>query len=248
MYFVFSDVHGCYGEMKEVLKQWDRKKETLIFLGDMIDRGEESYQVIRELMNLKNKYGSKVVVLKGNHEDMFMNWLYSPSCERALNYYNGLHETLKSFYLINPQKFKKDTRRQRGDYVKKHHSDMVSFINSLPTYYESEHCVFVHAGFNLEDPDWRMNTEAHLWIREGFYFSETIHDKRVFFGHTPTSYLHHSENEHSSWQSYHGDKIGIDGGCVSGGQLNALRLNEFGEITEEIFIEKSNIKREKIVQ
>lgn len=224
MYFVFSDVHGCLGEMNELLKHWDRDKETLIFLGDMIDRGSNSFGVVKKLMELKQNYPDKVVVLKGNHDDQFIQWLYLGPEERKKYYYHGLHETLKSFYWDEPKKFKKDTRQQRAVYVKKKYPEVIKFISELPLYYETETCIFVHAGIDMTNSDWRNDKESLLWIRKKFYLSEKTSQKRIFFGHTPTQLIYNTERN-DIWVSKNGDKIGIDGGCVFGGQLNGIKID-----------------------
>ena len=220
MYFIFSDVHGCLNEMNTILKYWNRKSETLVFLGDMIDRG---YQVI---------------ILRGNHDDEFIKWLRLEPELRRLYYNNSLHETLRSFYHLNPKKFKKDTRRQRADYVKKHFPEIVHFLRTLPYYYETENCIFVHAGINMNSSNWKEDKEAMLWIREEFYNSPYISKKRIFTGHTPTKLLNNKDNE--IWLSKYKDKVLIDGGCVFNGQLNGIKVDELGHINEIVKVEKSN--------
>ncbi|MED4852180.1 metallophosphoesterase family protein [Caldifermentibacillus hisashii] len=229
MYYVFSDVHGCYNEMKELLKLWDRQNEQLIFLGDMVDRGYNSLGVIKAMMNLKKQYGNQVVILKGNHDEMFIDWLYLDPFNRSIHYFNGLHQTIKSFYQLDKKKFQKDTRKQRADYIIKKFPDIVLFIKELPLYYETENCIFVHAGIDLKNTQWKEDKQSLLWIREEFFHSPIKSKKRIFFGHTPTQFLT-SNKSNDIWVSKNGDKVGIDGGCVFGGQLNGLKIDKSGEI------------------
>lgn len=229
MYFVFSDVHGCYNEMKEMLKLWDRQNEKLIYLGDMVDRGYNSLGVIKTMMELKKQYGNQVVILMGNHDEMFTDWLFLDPFSRSMNYYNGLHETIKSFYQNDKMKFQKDTRKQRADYIKRNFPDVVQFIRDLPLYYEIETSIFVHAGINLKNTQWKEEKQSLLWIRDEFFYSPIKSKKRIFFGHTPTQFLN-KDKSNDIWVSKYGDKIGIDGGCVFGGQLNGVKINRDGEI------------------
>lgn len=241
MFFIFSDVHGCLDEMNELLKRWDRKNEQLIFLGDMVDRGYNSLGVIKKLMELKNIYGNQVIILRGNHDDEFVKWLNLSPEERKLFYDEALHETLRSFYKDHPRKFKKDTRKQRADYIKKHYPDVVNFLRNLPYHYETNSCIFVHAGIDLNNRNWREDKETLLWIREEYLFSSEISPKRIFTGHTPTRYLNKDKLNNNIWISPYGDKVVIDGGCVFGGQLNGLKVDEKGYIRDIIKIKKKDI-------
>lgn len=241
MYFVFSDVHGCLNEMNELLKHWDRKNEKLVFLGDMVDRGYNSYGVIKKLMDLKAKHDDQVIILRGNHDDEFLKWLLSSPLEQQYYYNDTLHETLRSFYHNNPKKFRKDSRRQRADYIRLNYPKIINFLRSLPYYHETEHCIFVHAGIDMTNPNWRNDTENLLWIRDKFHFSPIISDKRIFVGHTPTRLLNNDKTNNNIWISENGDKVVIDGGCVFGGQLNGLKIEENGQIKEIIKIEKKAV-------
>lgn len=69
--FVIGDVHWNYNELKDLLDKInpDFKKGQLIFLGDYIDRGSQSYKVIRILIDLQNNYGKdNVAFLRGSLE------------------------------------------------------------------------------------------------------------------------------------------------------------------------------------
>lgn len=243
MYFVFSDVHGCLVEMDELLTHWDKERETLIFLGDMIDRGKDSFGVVKRLMELKQKYPNKVIVLKGNHDDQFMQWLHLSQEERQRYYYHDLHDTLKSFYSEDPKRFGKDTRQQRAVYVKRKYPEMIQFMRNLPLYHETDTCIFVHAGLDLNNPNWRTDKDNLLWIRKEFYFNKEKSNKRIFFGHTPTQLIYETKRN-DIWMSKHGDKIGIDGACVFGGQLNGIKIDS---VTSSI-VDIIKIKKEKSLQ
>ncbi|MEK3956054.1 MULTISPECIES: metallophosphoesterase family protein [unclassified Psychrobacillus] len=227
MYFVVSDPHGCLRELKILLRQWDPKKETLIFLGDAIDRGIDSLGVIQYLMELEEKYGEKVIVMRGNHDAEFLAWLGSGEMA-GIFYSTSQEETIKSFYVNRDMT--RDTRQQRAEYILRNYRKEIRFMKSMRLFYETEHVLFVHAGIDFTIPDWRKAGEGtFLWIRNAFFESEGTIDKRILFGHTPTKYLN-DDRSNKVWVNYMGDKIGIDGGCVFGGQLNGIALNEKGDI------------------
>ena len=77
MIYAMSDIHGCIDELKEMMKKVDiAENNRIVFLGDYMDYGDNSYQVLKYLKDLQGRYGvEKVIVLKGNHEQMFWNGL-----------------------------------------------------------------------------------------------------------------------------------------------------------------------------
>ncbi|MGX1266621.1 serine/threonine protein phosphatase 1 [Rossellomorea marisflavi] len=240
MYFVMSDIHGCHNEMMTALVHWDKEKETLVILGDLIDRGPDSFKVIMTLDELKRQYPDRVVVLKGNHDESFTSWLLDTPEEDLAFYYMASHdETIRSFYGHDPgntQKFKRDSRKQRGQHIRFLHMSYLHFLDRLPMFHETEHCIFVHAGINLSTKDWRTDERCMNEIRNPFICSKTCAPKRVFFGHTPTGLIRDDQTDCSVWISQHGDKVGIDGGCSMGGQLNVLRVDHDGSILQTFVI------------
>lgn len=68
MIYAISDIHGCMDELKEKMKKVDLAENSrIVFLGDYMDYGDNSYQVLKYLKDLQEKYGEeKVIVLKGN--------------------------------------------------------------------------------------------------------------------------------------------------------------------------------------
>src|SRR6187397_2193986 len=69
-----GDVHGCAKALRALLEIIrPQREDTIIFLGDCVDRGPESRQVIDELLVLREK--CHLVPLLGNHEEMMLNYL-----------------------------------------------------------------------------------------------------------------------------------------------------------------------------
>ena len=67
--YVIGDIHGCYYTMKNLIQNstFDYKKDRIIFIGDYIDRGLNSYDVINYIKNLKSIMNDNCICLKGNH-------------------------------------------------------------------------------------------------------------------------------------------------------------------------------------
>ncbi|MFK5242753.1 metallophosphoesterase [Lactococcus lactis] len=71
--FVVGDIHGEYKKFKEILKYWDSNRQQLILLGDLCDRGLQSYECFYLAKYLCDNYGA--ILIKGNHEDLFLKFL-----------------------------------------------------------------------------------------------------------------------------------------------------------------------------
>jgi len=209
-FFVFSDIHGCFNELKSLMQKIEDlidDDSQLIFLGDYIDRGPNSKKVLDYLLKLREKYPS-TIFLYGNHEKMFLEFIIEPKMSNPF-LYNGGHETLKDF--------KKDMRWDIDD-------KYIEFINSMKLYYETEDYFFVHAGVPNKDFDELTfeDEEDLLWIRDSFLESERIWDKMIIHGHTPVQEVEFKDN-----------RINIDTGCVFNGQLTCLVLPEQQVISQK---------------
>ena len=201
--YAVGDIHGCYDKLIAMMDKIDIDFESdiLVFLGDYIDRGPQSYEVVEYLANLKSKH-SNTVFLKGNHEEMLEKYLNGK--DRVSYLVNGGQQTLES-YMNRP-------REEDEPPIPRKHLD---FYNDLKTFYETESYIFVHAGLKNKVPVEKQKTEDLLWIRKRFIESKYDFGKMVVFGHTP---LHEP--------LLLPNKIGIDTGAVYGNKLTCVRLPE----------------------
>lgn len=204
---VISDIHGCYNELKELIlsleKEGKYNKDTdrLIFLGDYIDRGDNSRLVIKFIRNLQRK-NNNVIALMGNHEKMLLD--YQNGIDDSWMY-NGCYQTMDSYEGFE-EEFDSD----------------VKWMERLPLYYEDDFFVYVHAGVDVNKPLKEQSKDTLLWIREPFIYNSKKYHKRVVFGHTPTISLGDSCKPMYTFA----DNIGIDTGCVFGGALSALIIED----------------------
>lgn len=230
-YFVIGDVHGKYQMLLELLQKWNNK-DCIIFLGDLIDRGEDSKATLETVRNLVEE--GKAICLAGNHEYLFLNWLDHPETAYELYQKNGGDTTIRSllgYAADTPIDAILDAQR-----IMKELGELVSFIRQMPFHVETEHFIFVHAGLDLQLSDWRETTDYQkVWIRTPFHEAPNHTGKSIIFGHTPTYYLNEDiKGSTNIWQTLDG-KVGIDGGAVYGGVLHGIRLEQ-GQLIERFAI------------
>jgi len=199
--FAIGDIHGCYDRLKALMEKIpiDCSRDALVFIGDYIDRGPHSVEVVDYLIQLKNRF-PEVIFLKGNHEDMLDKFING--ADRSTYLLNGGQQTLDS-YLTKPV--------QSESFPIPH--DHMEFFKSLRLFYETEEFIFVHAGLRPRVPLESQNTEDLLWIRDKFVSTKYNFGKRVIFGHTPLKKPLVEPN-----------KIGIDTGAVYGNALTCIQL------------------------
>jgi serine/threonine protein phosphatase 1 len=194
--FAIGDLHGCFSHLNNLLNKFTMgQNDTLLFLGDYIDRGPDSYEVVETILRLRSKL-AKVICLKGNHEQMYLDYLRGTDQDLFLS--NGGNHTLRSY-------------KKNG--WKCPSPEHMEFFLSLNIYYETEDCIFVHAGLRPNVPLQNQNPEDMLWIRSRFYTSPNTWNKTIVFGHTPFSEPYIREG-----------KIGIDTGACMGGVLTCVEL------------------------
>ncbi len=200
--FAVGDIHGLYDRLVALIDKLPLKDtDLLVFLGDYIDRGEDSKKVIDFLIRLKkNRNEDLTVFLKGNHEALFLDFLSGKN--QDIFFLNGGRKTVES-YTVNGSFYLPD--------------DHLNFFKSLLLYYETDDYIFVHAGLKPAVALEYQNEEDLLWIRGDFIFSDYNFGKKVIFGHTPMKSL---------MPYFDRNKIGIDTGAVYGGFLSAIMLPE----------------------
>ncbi|MBN1843849.1 MAG: serine/threonine protein phosphatase [Deltaproteobacteria bacterium] len=199
--FAVGDIHGCLDKLVSLMAiiDIDLKKHTLVFIGDYIDRGPDSKEVVDYLIDLGQR-ADRVVFLKGNHELMLEDYL--SGADRLTFLYNGGEATLNSYM--------KNTGQLEANPIPPQH---LEFFDNLRLYYETEDYIFVHGGLRANIPLDEQDERDMLWIREEFIYTDFDFGKRVIFGHTPFREPLILDN-----------KIGIDTGAVYGNKLTCVEL------------------------
>ena len=207
--YAIGDIHGQLHKLKGLIEKLPIDDTCqLVFVGDYIDRGEYSFEVIEYLINLCKRYNC--VFLKGNHEDLFMNFMLGESDDMFVC--NGGDSTIQS-YKNNGYDISQFIEYQRRNLPITH----VNFYKSLKNYYETDDYIFVHAGLLPKNiPLSEQPVDMLLWERYDFINSDFDWGKKVIFGHTPNREILNMHN-----------KICIDTGAYyEDGKLTCVVLPE----------------------
>ncbi len=211
MIYAIGDIHGCLTALEKLIKKIPLKSgDELLFLGDYVDKGPKSKEVVDYL--LKNKK-SNWRFLRGNHEQMVLECFKNSKSKMAANWLvNGGYETLKSYV---PSKELDEIQGTETHKLLQAHfpAKHAAFFESQALTYETPEYFFCHAGVDLDKPLNQQDPEDLLWIRRRFLEDPRPTPKLVIHGHTPIEKLDLSR-----------DRINLDTGCVYGGYLTALAL------------------------
>jgi serine/threonine protein phosphatase 1 len=235
--FAIGDVHGEPAHLTLLLGRLPPLDagDTLVFLGDYLDRGPRPKEIIEHLMSLSTRTPANVVCLRGNHEDSWLRVCNEGWDEFVTPPANGCLTTVRSYTGGPiPAEGEQPTNADMaalttGSFFPE---AVLRWFASLPYWYEDQHAIYVHAGLPREGnrfmhPSEVSNPVVLLWIRTKD-FLRAYHGKRVVFGHTPTSFLPQELSSYTPQDPtdlFLGESvIGTDTGCGTGGFLTAIEL------------------------
>jgi serine/threonine protein phosphatase 1 len=202
---VIGDVHGCLYTFKNLItKHWNKENEVLIQLGDLIDRGKNSPQMVQLARQLKTDFPEQAIFLKGNHEFEII--------DHVLNQPN--HNWLRQCGEETLRQYEAENRDCKDD---------VSWMKGLPLYWESEHLFVSHAGIaeQATNPFKEDDGYSVLWNRSPL---KNI-GKLQIIGHTPCEEPKYDKHRHS-WN--------IDTGAAYSGYLTGVKIQQNGKVIEFI--------------
>lgn len=217
--YVIGDIHGSLNLLKGLERKIlaDAKGQTktclLIYIGDMIDRGPDSFAVLEHAMAQPPK-GFQRMCLMGNHEGMMLDFLDSPTKAMAWLDFGG-YETLGSYGLLRQeiQLAQGNARKMKLllDRVipQKHRA----FLQALPHGISLKDFSIAHAGGNPARSFVQQTEQDLLWGTGNFFKANVLGDKAIVCGHYIVDAPRHS-----------GGKIWIDTGAHKSGALTAVKL------------------------
>jgi serine/threonine protein phosphatase 1 len=217
--YAIGDVHGRADLLHETFRKIDSHRDAYpignaveITLGDYIDRGPSSFDVIELLLT---RVRSGTICLKGNHEAFLLEFLKDPTVLNVWQHCGGL-ETLRSYGLESPldpsSKDQEDLAAALADRLPAQHHN---FLTALPLSLAVGDYFFVHAGVRPGIALSKQRAKDLLWIREEFLGYEGNFGKVVVHGHTPVSEPEIRNN-----------RINIDTGAFASGNLTCAVFEE----------------------
>lgn len=216
--YVIGDIHGRPLLVEQLIENvpWDLKNDKIVFLGDLIDRGNDAPAVVEIVMKLA-KSNPRVVVLRGNHEQMLLDCLDYGDLQWLIPENGGL-ATLSAYG------FELEELKDVSDI--KIPEDHVAFFRSLPFYHEDEQAIYVHAGLIPGEPASDTDPDVLVWTRDLDFF-KGYEGKLCFFGHTPTQYLPRDGRNRRFGIYIHGGCVGLDTSGDSESPLSCIQVETF---------------------
>jgi len=210
-FFTIGDIHGCFDSLKELVenKIHLKKSDKLILLGDYIDRGDKSKEVVDYIIKLQ-EHGFDIIPLMGNHEILLLD-AFDNKKNTSKWIQNGGNETLKSFGITS---------------IKNIGPKYLTFFKELKYYYSLNKFLFVHAGFNDNVVNPFTDLYSMLWKCKESYNNPLLSNKIIVHGHNPISITKCNDRVESKHSV-----INIDTGCVyidkdGFGRLTAYECND----------------------
>lgn len=214
--FVISDIHGCSLTFEALLDKIElTKNDELIVLGDYINRGKRSKEVIDKIMDL-SKNGYNLICLRGNHEDMIFDAI------ELEEWPHGEEETLRSFGITH---------------LKNLNSKYMNWFKNLLPYYKTENFIFVHAGLNFKYKNPFQDIQSMRWIIDWYKDIDYswLKNRYIIHGH---KIIEKNEIEKMLLNIETTKILNIDNGCFikneeNFGNLICLNLTKMELITQK---------------
>jgi serine/threonine protein phosphatase 1 len=203
--YAIGDIHGSLDKLRTLIARCEQHADgepmRFVFLGDYIDRGPQSREVVRYVKDLQARLSDRVVALMGNHEEVAVavaehvappdHWLSQ-----------GGVATLRSYRVARASEL------PAAD---------LEWMRSLRLCYDDGRRFFVHAGIDPNRPLDAQDEHDLLWIREPFLLDGREHGRFIVHGHTPLT---------TGAPDLRANRVNLDTGAVFGGPLTAAVFAE----------------------
>ena len=225
--YAIGDIHGQLTRLQDAHRRIDADRRRcgdpdapLVHMGDLVDRGPDSAGVIRYLRE-GVAAGAPWVVLKGNHDRLFENFLTRPDWRdpHMRDGFTYLHpllggaHTLMSYGLYRPTSYHIKTARQQA--IQAVPPEDIAFLQSLPLTFAHGEVLHVHAGIRPGVPLEAQTEQDLLWIRDPFLMDTRDHGPLVLHGHTAIPRPMHYRN-----------RVNIDTRAGYGGPVTAVVVED----------------------
>jgi serine/threonine protein phosphatase 1 len=223
-FYVIGDVHGCETLLEQLIEKIGQDsplgpKAKIVFVGDYIDRGENSAQVLNWVCNLTQNPNHDVTCLMGNHEDMLLKFLDDPE-ERGARWvrYGGL-QTLASFGVggVNASSTADALIRARDTLSDAMGSELIKWLADLPLYSQNGNVAVVHAAADPALPLSDQHPTVLKWGHKDFMKQARTDDVWIVHGHTIVDEANDTQG-----------RIAIDTGAFATRKLTAVCIEPGG--------------------
>jgi serine/threonine protein phosphatase 1 len=226
--YAISDIHGYLNEFMDALNKIDLsdKHSRLILLGDYIDNGPQSFEVLSKIIELEKIFPEQIVTLLGNHEEWFYDWLIldKPTASAFPETINSFFSTDELNYILksNPNNFETGVRNEIRTNAK-----FIPFINWFQKryedsrYFETENQIFVHAGIDEANKLWKDLTSPEMFTNK-FPLTTGRFYKDIISGHVASWEV--AKNKSYLGEIYHDSKSHyfIDGDVMNSKKIPVL--------------------------
>jgi serine/threonine protein phosphatase 1 len=236
-----GDVHGRLDALDALVGAIRRDARTaahavLVMLGDYVDRGPASRQVIERLVELGRDPHLQTRFVRGNHDDTMLNFLADPAVGPSWCGFGGV-ETLRSYGVTAPPE--RDDAQGWADVSAAFRAAIpdahVRFLQALEPWVEYGDYFFTHAGVRPGVALAEQDPNDLMWIRETFLRSSAVFSKTIVHGHTPEPDAFISDR-----------RIGVDTGAFATGRLTAVALEGAGRRLIQVRVRGADIFVEHI--
>lgn len=219
--YAIGDIHGDLKQLTEMHTRIENDLNgetdyTIIHIGDLVDRREDSRGVIELLMTGQNE-GKPWQVLKGNHDRLFYWFLEDPARKdpQLRSDYDWLHHRMGGRTTLESYGVDASETRKVSDIVaeaiEKVPASHLDFLRSLKTSILCNNIAFVHAGVRPGIPLIDQTEDDLIWIRKGWHEITEQQEYLVVHGHTVIDEV-----------TDYGNRINIDTGAAWGNEMSAI--------------------------
>ena len=249
MIYAMSDIHGFTDLFQRNLKRIDLSGENrLVLLGDYIDHGPESGKTLRLVIETQKRYGvEKVIAIRGNHEEAFLDWLDAwsgPNAgkpdENGIVPWSGwlctdpdygalrafvTEKQWESFQQIVQTASEDALNIEAARMVLSSNGDLIPWLRGLPYFYETERQIFVHAGIDEASGDrWRYSTPKSVFLDKHPASAGSFY-KDIIGGHLSTAHIAGDPDFHGVYHDGQSHYY-IDGTVYESGRIPILVYDE----------------------
>jgi serine/threonine protein phosphatase 1 len=183
--WAISDIHGCFYTFRKLVEEKVvlEKSDNLYLLGDFIDRGFYSKELIYYIIELQNS-GYQIHNLMGNHEEALIEAYHKEFTLKKKLFRKPVNEAKDAWYSYGGIQ----TMKSFGiDELNLFPKEIIDYFSNFKKYIELNDYLLVHAGFNFSKENIFEDEKSMLWIRDFDVIPEKIKFKTVVHGHVPVS-------------------------------------------------------------